>query len=173
MSLIKAADLYTKPPKTGVGPNVNYRTHALTEAQNVTGNIVALGILPARHRLLDLRLEVDGLDTGTALVLNVGILNTYYNEADASVTEPAAYDSGGATNTGTAPALVSGHNAISSATIGRSSAVGSEGMSAALNPSLAIGVDNTKDRIIAVELGTGSTTDIAGDIALIYTTAED
>lgn len=173
MSLILAADLYSKPPKTAVGPNTNYRSHALTEAQNVTGNIIALGILPARHRLLDLRLEVDSLDTGTALVLNVGILNTYLGEAVASATDAATYASGGATNTGTAPALVSGHNAISSSTIGRSSAVGSGGISAAVNASNAIGVDNDRNRIIAVEIGTGSTTDVAGDIAISYTTAED
>ena len=173
MALIKAANLYTKPPKTGVGPNVDYRTHPLTEAQNVTGNIVALGILPAGHRLHDLRLEVDPLDTGTALVLNVGILNTYYNEAEAAVGAAAAYDSGGATDTGTAPALVSGHNIITGATIGRSSADGTAGITATEIPSHAIGVDTTKDRIIAVEIGTGSTTDIAGDISIVYVTAED
>jgi hypothetical protein len=173
MALIKAASLYTKPPKTGVGPNREYRTHALTEAQNVTGNLIALGILPARHRLCDLRLEVDPLDTGTALVLAVGILNTYYNEPDASATDAAAYDSGGATNTGTAPALVSGHNIITGATIGRSSANGSSGITVDEIPAHAIGVDNTKDRIIAVEITTGSTTDIAGDISIAYETAED
>ncbi|MFA6509939.1 MAG: hypothetical protein WCV62_05740 [Candidatus Peribacteraceae bacterium] len=173
MSLIKAASLYTKPPKTGVGPNVEYRTHALTAAQNVTGNIVALGILPSGHRLHDLRLEVDPLDTGTAVVLNVGILNTYYNEAEASATNAAAYDSGGQTDTGTAPALVSGHEIISSATIGRSSAAGRGGITATLIPSHAVGVDTTKDRIIAVEIGTQATTAIAGDISIVYETAED
>lgn len=173
MSLIKAANLYTKPPKTGVGPNHEYRSHALTEAQNATGNIIALGILPKKHRLLDLRLEVDPLDTGTAIVLNVGILNTYLDEAEASATHAATYASGGATDTGTAPALVTGHNAITSSTIGRSSAAGSGGISAAVNPSHAIGVDNDNDRIIAVEIGTGSTTDIAGDVAIAYVTAED
>ncbi len=173
MALIKAANLYTKPPKTGVGPNVDYRAHTLTTAQNVTGNIVALGILPAKHRLQDLRLEVDPLDTGTAIVLNVGILNTYYNEAEASATAPADYSSGGATNTGTAPALVSGHNIITGATIGRSSADGTAGITATEIPSHAIGVDTTKDRIIAVEIGTQATTAAEGDIAIAYVTAED
>lgn len=173
MALIQAATLYSKPPKTGPGANMDYRSHALTAAQNVTGNIVALGILPARHRLHDLRLEVDPLDTGTAVVLNVGILNTYYNEAEASATDAANYSSGGQTNTGTAPALVSGHNIITGATIGRSSADGTGGITATEIPSHAIGVDTTKDRIIAVEIGTQATTAIAGDIAIAYMTAED
>lgn len=173
MALIKAADLYTKPPRGIVGMNMEYRAHNLTAAQNVTGNLVALGILPAKHRLIDLRLEVDPLDTGTAIVLNVGILNTYYNEHDASATAAAAYDSGGQTNTGTAPALVSGHNIITAATIGRSSADGTGGITATEIPSHAIGVDTTKDRIIAVEVGTQATTAIAGHIAIAYQTAED
>lgn len=173
MALIKAAELYTKPPKTGPGTNRDYRSHNLTAAQNVTGNIVALGILPAKHRLHDLRLEVDPLDSDAALVLNVGILNTYYNEADASATDAADYDSGGQTNTGTAPALVSGHNIITGATIGRSSADGTGGITATEIPSHAIGVDTTKDRIIAVEIGTQAGTAVAGHIAISYVTAED
>jgi hypothetical protein len=173
MALNKAASLYTKPPKTGVGPNRDYRTHALTAAQNVTGDIVALGILPAGHRLHDLRLEVDPLDTGTAIILDVGILNTYYNEAEAAVGAAADYDSGGQTDTGTAPALVSGHNIITGATIGRSSADGTGGITVTEIPSHAIGVDTTKDRIIAVKIATQATTAIAGDISIVYETAED
>ncbi len=173
MALIKAADLYTKPPKSGVGVNRDYRAHNLLTTQNITGNIIALGILPAGHRLQDLRLEVDPLDTGTGLVLNVGILNTYYGEHDAAVGAAAAYDSGGATNTGTAPALVTGHNIISSATIGRSSAAGSGGPSVTLTPAHSIGVDKTKDRIIAVSVGTQATTAVEGHIAIAYETAED
>lgn len=173
MALIKAAELYSKPPKTGPGTNRDYRAHNLTAAQNVTGNIVALGILPAGHRLQDLRLEVDPLDSDAALVLNVGILNTYLNEPDASVADPANYASGGATNTGTAPALVSGHNIITGATIGRSSADGCAGITATEIPSHAIGVDKTKDRIIAVEVGTQAGTAVAGHVAIAYATAED
>ena len=173
MALIKVANLYTKPPKTGVGPNVDYRAHTLTTAQNITGNIVALGILPAGHRLCTLRLEVDPLDTATALGISGGIQNTYYNEPDASAADAAAYSSGGATNTGTAPALVSGHNIITSSTIGRSSADGSAGVGTDENPAKSIGVDTTKDRIIAVEIGTQATTAAEGVISISYITAED
>jgi hypothetical protein len=171
MALIKAASLYTKPPKTGPGVNFDYRTHTLTVAQNVTDNLIAIGILPAKHRLVDLFLESADIDSGSGQVFDVGILNTYYNEPDASVADPAAYASGGATNTGTAPALVSGHNVITGATIGQ--AVGRAGPTVTLAPSKDIGVDNTKDRIIAVKVATQGATQVEGVIAIGYVTAED
>ncbi len=162
-----ASDLYTKPPINAMaGARYDYREIALATTDLVTTQIVALGILPAGHRLMDLFLEIEDLDDASSLTVSVGILNTYYNEAEAAAANAAAYASGGATNTATQPELVSGHNAITATTTGR--AKGRAGMTATLNPSRDIGVDYAKDRIIAVQFPAAPGTPAAGDLAIGY-----
>lgn len=55
--------------------------YTLPTAQNVDGNIIELGILPAHARLVDAILDIDDLDSGTALVLDVGIMSGKPGEA--------------------------------------------------------------------------------------------
>lgn len=55
--------------------------HTLTAAQNVTGNILELGVLPAHARSVDAVLDCDDLDDATALVLDVGIMSGQVGEA--------------------------------------------------------------------------------------------
>src|SRR3989304_1774483 len=102
-ALILCPDLYTKPPKSAIpGARIDRRTIALTTAQVANSNIVALGVLPAGCRLHGFYLESDDLDSGAnTITLDLGVLNTYYNQAEATVAVPADYDSGGVTNTGT------------------------------------------------------------------------
>ena len=158
MSLILCPDLYTKPPKSAIpGARIDRRTITLTTAQVANDNIVALGVLPAASRLQGFYLESADLDSGAnTIAINLGVLNTYYNQAAATVAVPADYDSGGQTNTGTAPALVSGQNILSLSDVAQA---GGRIEYSALDFSDDIGVDNDKDRIIAAEfktVGTGA-----------------
>lgn len=152
-----APALYSQPPKTALGGvQMDYREVELlgTDVESTT-QLVAIGVLPAGHRLLDAFIETDDLDDGANLTITVGILNTYYNEPAATAAVPADYDSGGATNTGTAPALVSGQDLFTTDTVGQ--AGGRKDISdAALTPCLSIGVDYEKDRVIAVQFPTGA-----------------
>lgn len=47
----------------------------ITTAQNVTGTIIDLGILPAGHTVSDVILIPDDLDTATGMTLDVGIMS--------------------------------------------------------------------------------------------------
>jgi hypothetical protein len=142
MSLILAPDLYTKPPRGGVdGMQFDFRSIELTAAQVVNDNIVAMGVVPSGQRLVGLVLEVDDLDTGNAITLNIGLLNSRYNEAAASVAAPGTDD-------GTAPALVSGKNLVTSGTTAQA---GGRLEISALACTESWSVDNSYDRIVAVE----------------------
>jgi len=115
-----APDLYTKPPKTAEsGARWDYRSIALATTDMITTQIVALGVLPAGHRLMDYFLESDDIDEATSAAITVGILNTYYGEAEASATNAAAYNSGGATNTDTEPKLVTGQDLVTASDVGQ------------------------------------------------------
>ncbi len=164
-TLVKAPDLYTKPPKNAdAGARWDYREFDLTAAQMVSTNIFAISVLPAGHRLMDFFLESEYIDTMASATITVGILNTYYDEVEAAATHTADYDSGGVTDVGTSPALVSGHNLITAATVGQ--AGGRPVKTTTLNFSYDIGVDKSKDRIIAFQFVADPGTAAAGLIGV-------
>jgi hypothetical protein len=166
-----AAGLYNKPPKTAIpGARVTYDSVSVLTTDLITTQLIALAVLPAGHRLMDAELETADLDSGTAaLTISVGILNTYYNQAAASASVPAAYNSGGATDTNVDPQLVTGQNILTSSTLGQA---GGRAQST-LAFSAAIGVDYTKDRIIAVQFPVLPGAAQAGTLGIILTIDED
>ena len=160
-----APDLYTKPPKTAEsGARWDYRSIALATTDMITTQIVALGVLPAGHRLMDYFLESDDIDKATSAAITVGILNTYYGEAEASATNAAAYNSGGATNTDTEPKLVTGQDLVTASDVGQ--AGGRAAKTSTLHFTEDIGVDYSKDRIVALQFSTAPGTPAAGTVGL-------
>lgn len=158
-------DLYVETPISAIpGSRCIHKSVTLTAAQQVITNYFGFGILPAGHKLMSCVLESADIDSATAHTISVGILNTYYGQAPATVAVPAAYNSGGATNTGTAPALVSGQNVFTASTVGQAGG--------RVYPSLAfteaIGVDYNKDRIIAIYFAAVGTA-VEGKVGLIFT----
>ena len=161
--------LYTSPPKTAIpGARVVYTSMAVATTDMVTTQLIAMAVLPAGHRLMNCALECTDLDTNAtaAVTVSVGILNTYYNQAAASATVAAAYNSGGQTNVGTTPALVSGQNIFTDTTTLQA---GGRNNSPTLGFTTAIGVDNIYDRIVAFQPTAVPGTATAGTIALIMT----
>ena len=168
--------LYSVPPKNAVpGARTIYASYAVLAADQIATQLIGLAVLPAGHRLMAASLESADMDTGAALTISVGILNTYYNQAAATVAVPAAYNSGGVTDTGTTPALVSGQNLFTSETIGQAGGrVNMPGaVTTTLTPSTSIGVDYANDRIIAVQFPVPPAGTQAGTLALIYTIDQD
>jgi hypothetical protein len=165
-TLKNAPDLYTTPPIAAIpGARVIRRSVPVTtDDLALTTQFIGAAVLPAGHRLMDAKLEVPDSLAASGLTISIGILNTYYNQPAASAAVPAAYNSGGVTNTGTTPALVSGQNVFTSDTIGQAG-----GRS---NPTLAftaaIGVDYEKDRVIAFYFPVAATTPVAGNVDLIF-----
>lgn len=172
-TLVYPADFFTRPPKTPIpGARFDFRVYTPTVVELAATDIfIAMGILPAGCRLFFAGLEAAGSMAASGLTISVGILNTYYNAPDngiaASVAHPATYNSGGATNTGTAPALVSGQNIFTSATIGVAGGLTVMGSQAAASgtatifPFSAIGVDQYKDRILAAYFPVAATTPVS------------
>jgi hypothetical protein len=170
-----APDLYVNPPKTAIpGARWDYRTIEVTKAaMEVTAAnnaIIALGILPAGHRLLSLFVESDDLTTGSDLVFGVGILNSYYGVAVASASV-AGFD------TGTVPRLATGTVTLADAsTIAYGNILtGSTIMQAGgridtlvLATMTNVGVDKFHDRIIAIDITTQATTGAAGTLSIGY-----
>lgn len=168
-----APELYSKPPKTAIGGlRYDFRSMELTKAQlevAVANNaILALGVIPAGHRLAGLVVECDDLSEAADIVFDVGILNSYYEEAVASATD-AGFD------TGTAPALVSSSitladgtviaygNILTGSTVGQT---GGRVETLALAMMNNIGVDKLHDRIVAIDITTAAATGKAGTIGL-------
>ncbi len=54
---------------------VNDYFYDLSTAQNVAGDIIDLGILPANHTVSDVVLITGDLDAGTAMTLDVGLMS--------------------------------------------------------------------------------------------------
>jgi hypothetical protein len=150
-----APDLYSKPPKSAPeGAQLDYRSIALATTDLVTTQLLALGILPAGHRLDIFGLESSDLDTNATptITVSVGILNSNYGEAvDAT------------------PALESGMNILTDSTIcqagGRATPT--------LAFSKAIGIDETNDRIIALQFTNAPATGTSGTVGIITGTAAD
>jgi hypothetical protein len=183
-----APDFYTNPPKSAVpGARVDYREISLLTTDLITTQIIALGILPAGHRLLDLKLESSDLDSHTTptITITVGLLNHYYNEAeacaahpgwdandiepgipaqvgsDAGATTPAEIDGEGTTT----PVLTTGSDIITASTIGQGGGIA--GPTSTLTPSMSLGVSK-KDRIIGVQFAALPETAAAGRLAIKY-----
>jgi hypothetical protein len=167
-----ADDLYLKPPINALGgARWSFRKATIATTDLISTQLLALNVLPAGHRLVNAFVEATDMDTGTspALTISVGVLNTYLGEAEASASAAADYDSGGATNTDTDPKLVSGQNIVTTVTIGQTGGRAVAGLSTTsmiLMPSKDIGVDKTKDRIIAVQFPTVPATAAAGIIVV-------
>lgn len=183
-------DIYTNPPKSAVpGARWDHREYDVLTTDLVTTHILAIGVLPAGHRLLDLKLEVAILDSHTTptLTITVGLLNNYYGDPDVTVkagwdkanitpgiaaqvgsasgaTTPAEVAEGGSSTV----ALVTGSDIITASTIGRTTAgVAKLGATATLTPTLSLGVSK-KDRIIAVQFPAAAATAVAGKLAVDY-----
>jgi hypothetical protein len=169
-----ASDLYTKPALNALGgARWSYRTVELGTADLITTQIYALNILPAGHRLLNAFVEVDQLDTGgtaAALCFSIGILNTYFGQAAATAAVPAAYSSGGATDTNTDPRLVTGQNLMTTLTAGQAGGRVILGVTTAttmtLKPMDSIGVDKKNDRIVAFQVTTLPNVAAAGTLVI-------
>ena len=185
-TVIIAPDLYTNPPKLAMpGTRRDFRSYSWASADQLAANVIALGILPAGHRLTDLVLECAKLDGGSSHALSVGLLNSYYGQALASATAPGwdAYTAAvgiaaqtgsttGATTPaeaaakgGSTPILALGCNIITSSTTPQ--AGGRATMTTTLSPSITLGVSKY-DRIIALQL-TAVGTAQAGIVAIGYT----
>lgn len=169
-----APTLYSRPPKTAMpGARFDYRTCEITKAAlEVTAannSILAIGVLPAGHRLNGLYLETDNLSDGADLIMDVGILNTYYNTPEANVAAGVVGFDGG-----TVPRLATGSvvltdrtivygNILTGATICRA---GGRADNVVLNLDVNVGVDPAHDRIIAVDITTEATTGKPGTIGI-------
>ena len=171
-----APDLYTNPPKTSIpGARYDIRKVALLTTDLITTQLVAIGILPAGHRLADAFIESDQLDSNltTTITVTVGVLNTYLGESAAGtlglkfvagVAQAAAdYSSGGQTATDADPQLVSGQNILTASTIVRA---GGRVDTFPLAFCAAIGIDTKYDRIIAIQFPAVPATAKAGNITL-------
>ena len=178
-------DLYTNPPKTAIpGARIDYREMDLVVGDLITTQILAIGILPAGHRLLNLELESADLDSHTTptITITVGLLNHYYNRPDATVepgwnahnitpgipaqvgsasgaTTPAEADGDG----GSTVVLATGSDIITASTIGQGG--GRAGMTLVLTPTISLGVSKL-DRIIGIQFAAAAATAQAGKIAI-------
>jgi hypothetical protein len=181
-----APDLYSKPPVAAYGgARQVFRSVSLLTTDLVTTQLIALGVLPAGHRLGAFFVESEDLDTHTTptITLDIGILNTYYNEAEAASGAAADYNnqddstqSGGqatTTNTGTEPALVTGHNLATASTICQAGGRLTGPYPTTLTPAYDIGVDSAKDRIIAIAFSTVPATATTGVLGIGFTIDQD
>lgn len=169
--------LYSDPAvNCAYGARVVHKAISVTAAQEAITNYFAAMILPAGHKLMDFRAESTDLDTGgPSVTISFGILNTYANEkaAGSTVTAtspvaaygPAGRDTYTATNTGTAPAIVSGQEILTSSTICQGGTMARTDLAITKN----IGVDYTRDRIICFYFPVAPTTPAAGTVHLIAT----
>lgn len=76
---------------------VNDYFYDLPVAQNVTGDIIDLGVLPANHTISDAVLVTDDLDTGAGMVLDVGLMSGTPGDAVSARTCGAEIFSGATT----------------------------------------------------------------------------
>ena len=80
---------------------VNDYFYDLPTAQNVTGDIIDLGVLPAYHTISDLVFIPDDLDSATAMVVDIGIMSGTPGDTATARTCGAEFFSGStATQTG-------------------------------------------------------------------------
>ena len=184
-TVVIAPDLYNNPAKSAIpGSRRDFRYYAWAVANQLTTVIIALGILPALHRLSALDIECSDMDSGSSHTLSVGLLNSYYNRPVASAAAPGwdvhtgtpgipiqTGSTTGATTPGeadalggTTPILALGCNIITSSSIPQ--AGGRASMATNLTPMITLGISNF-DRIIGVQF-TAVGTAVAGYIGIVY-----
>jgi hypothetical protein len=169
MSLKLAADLFSKPPKVGEdGLISDYRTVEMATTDLVTTQIYAVGVIPAGHRVHQFAVECDDLDTGTAMVFSVGVLNALYDGRKSTDGLDADSPEVLITSASYTAALVSGMNLLTASTLGQTGGRAD----AALGIANAIGAVDY-DRIIAVEINTAPGTAAAGTFSTITGYARD
>lgn len=113
----------------------------LPTAQNVTGDIIDIGVLPAYHTISDVILIADDLDSGLGIVLDVGIMS--------------------GTPGDTLTARTCGAEVFSGATTAQAGGVARPTLKTAFN------IKPTEaDRSIGVKIATQSATAVAGRIRL-------
>lgn len=120
---------------------VNDYFYDLPTAQNLTGDIVEIGVLPAYHTVSDVILIADDMDSSTGMVMDVGIMSG---------------TPGDTTNTRT-----SGAEFFSSATTGQSGAIARPTLASAFKV-----LPTEADRSLGVKITTQATTAVAGRIRL-------
>ena len=168
MALILASDLYTKPPVNPMpGSRWDVRSFAITAAQLVNGNIIAMIPFPAECVANDFFLETSALDPGNTMTLAIGILNSYYQGPVAAVGHAGgAYTDGGVSVAGldanVVPTLIAGSNMLTASTIGRA---GGRVFDSALAYVTAQGVSHYH-RIIAIGITAAVGTPTLGTITL-------
>ena len=161
-SVTYAPDFYSRPPKNAMpGLRMEYREISLLTTQMLTTIIFALGIIPAGHRLMSFRLECEDLDSGSSATMDVGILNHYYNEAEATTLTPG-FDG----DASTSAVLVTAQKIIAANVVPR--AGGWASPDATFNLSLTIGVDYTHNRILAFQFAHVPATAHIGKVAFVY-----
>lgn len=150
---VKIADeLYIKPPRSAPeGAQFDHRSVELEATDLITTQLVALAVLPAGHKLVSLALESDALDSNVSKTItgSLGILNSDYGDA-----------------LDDAPDLESGKNIFTESTVFQSGGR----VYPALAFTDAIGVDNTKDRIIALKFTAAPATAAAGGVGVVLGT---
>jgi hypothetical protein len=171
--------IYSRPPINPMpGARVLCYSMTPTAAQMTATNGLVLGVIPAQCRLMDAKVEIADIDTGTAVTWALGILNSYYNEAIAGTTgfrfkagvaqAAAAYNSGGATNTNTIPERVTGQDLFDAGqTTGQSA-----GMVRMTNAAgRLIGIEDSLDRLVVLEFG-GTLTGVQSGAIYLYLTVD-
>lgn len=121
---------------------VNAFFYDLPAAQNITGDIIDMGVLPAYHTVTDMILVPDDIDSATAAVLDVGIMSG----------EPGD----------TVTARTCGAEFFSGSTAGQTGAVARPTLASAFKV-----LPTEADRSIGVKIATQSGTAVAGRIRLI------
>lgn len=76
---------------------VNDYFYDLPTAQNITGDIIDMGVLPAYHTVSDMVLIADDLDSGAGAVLDVGIMSGTPGDTTTARTCGAEFFSGATT----------------------------------------------------------------------------
>jgi len=173
MILVIAPDLFSRPAlEADAGTRSDHRVMALSTAQLAAGNIYALAILPACHKLVNVITETDQLDTGNQGAISVGVLNNYpllmsTNAANTAYLSASTYNSGNplVQYTGTTPDLVSGQNIFTADTNCQTS--GGKRIYPSSEFTNAIGVDYKNDRVIAFKFSTLPQTPAAANFGLI------
>lgn len=160
-----ADDFLNKPAKSAIpGARLDFRTIELATTDLITTQIIALGIIPASHRLLDFYIETDDLDSGSQVTITVGTLNVvgrggaWVASADTVSPDSGDYAMGGSSHT---PSIVT--------TILSADDVGQAGgrASSALAFTELIGVNHNYDRCLAVQFAAAPAGATAGTLNLI------
>lgn len=120
---------------------VNEYFYDLPTAQNLTGDIIEIGVLPAYHKVTEMILAPDDMDSSTGMLLDVGLMSG---------------TPGDSTNTRTC-----GAEFYSASTLGQSGTAARPTLKTAYTV-----LPTEADRSIGVKINTQSTTAVAGRVRL-------